>query len=87
MKLLGGVKGEDYDFFHELILSQEIGRLGTRGYFDGVRILHARRCLEASLCLMSTQLNAGVSRLETVKANWLTRQRHVDRTHAGDELR
>lgn len=35
-KLLGGVKGEEYDYFHELIISQEVARLGTRGYFDGV---------------------------------------------------
>jgi len=35
-KLLGGVKGEEYDYFHELIISQEVARLGTRGYYDGL---------------------------------------------------
>jgi len=35
-KLLGGVKGEEFDSFHELILSQEVARLGARGYYDGL---------------------------------------------------
>ena len=52
-KLLGGVKGEESDtsisschnsdlfnsfnYLHELILSQEIARLGARGYIDGLQ--------------------------------------------------
>ncbi|KAF8529223.1 acyl-CoA dehydrogenase [Hysterangium stoloniferum] len=36
LKLMGGlVKPEEFDYFHESILTAEIGRLGTRGYFDG----------------------------------------------------
>jgi len=30
-QLLGGVKGEEFDYFHELILSQEVARIGGRG--------------------------------------------------------
>ncbi|TFK56206.1 acyl-CoA dehydrogenase NM domain-like protein [Heliocybe sulcata] len=35
--LMGGViTSEEYDYFHELIINLEIGRLGTRGYVDGL---------------------------------------------------
>lgn len=35
--LVGGIKGEDFDYFHELILIQELARLGpARGYLDGM---------------------------------------------------
>jgi alkylation response protein AidB-like acyl-CoA dehydrogenase len=37
LKLLGGVKPEEYDYFHELILTQELGRVGARGYGDGLQ--------------------------------------------------
>lgn len=32
----GTVAPEEFDFFHESILTYELGRLGTRGYFDGL---------------------------------------------------
>lgn len=32
----GVVTPEEFDFFHESILTYELGRLGTRGYFDGL---------------------------------------------------
>jgi alkylation response protein AidB-like acyl-CoA dehydrogenase len=32
----GIVTPEEFDFFHESILTYELGRLGTRGYFDGL---------------------------------------------------
>ncbi|KAG8825220.1 hypothetical protein FRC17_008795 [Serendipita sp. 399] len=32
----GTVTPESFDFFHESILTYELGRLGTRGYFDGL---------------------------------------------------
>ncbi|TBU27688.1 acyl-CoA dehydrogenase NM domain-like protein [Dichomitus squalens] len=36
-KLMGGiVTPEEFDHFHELIVNYEIGRLGTRGYVDGL---------------------------------------------------
>lgn len=35
-KLLGDVKGEEYDYFHELIVTQEITRSMARGYGDGL---------------------------------------------------
>ncbi len=31
----GAVNGQEFDYFHDLILSQEIARAGTRGFFDG----------------------------------------------------
>ncbi|CCM04990.1 uncharacterized protein FIBRA_07188 [Fibroporia radiculosa] len=31
----GAVAPEEYDYFHELVLNQEFGRLGLRGYQDG----------------------------------------------------
>ncbi|KIM20508.1 hypothetical protein M408DRAFT_135293 [Serendipita vermifera MAFF 305830] len=37
LKLMDGViQPEEFDFFHESILTYELGRLGTRGYFDGL---------------------------------------------------
>ncbi|ORY33723.1 acyl-CoA dehydrogenase/oxidase [Naematelia encephala] len=36
-ELMGGVvKGEKYDYFHELVVNQEIARCGGRGYADGL---------------------------------------------------
>ncbi|PVF92887.1 acyl-CoA dehydrogenase NM domain-like protein [Serendipita vermifera] len=32
----GVITPEEFDFFHESILTYELGRLGTRGYFDGL---------------------------------------------------
>lgn len=36
LTLPGGVKGEDFDYFHELIITQELSRIGSRGYSDGL---------------------------------------------------
>ncbi|KAJ7170602.1 peroxisomal acyl-CoA-dehydrogenase [Mycena crocata] len=37
LTLMGGiVKPEEYDYFHELVLTQEIARCGARGYGDGL---------------------------------------------------
>ncbi|KDQ65086.1 hypothetical protein JAAARDRAFT_247631 [Jaapia argillacea MUCL 33604] len=37
LTLMGGiVTPEEFDYFHELIINFEIGRLGTRGYVDGL---------------------------------------------------
>ena len=33
--LLGGVKGEDFDYFHDLIVAQELSRAKARGFQDG----------------------------------------------------
>lgn len=33
--LNGAVKPEEFDYFHELIINQEICNPGTRGYNDG----------------------------------------------------
>ncbi|WWC85396.1 uncharacterized protein L201_000259 [Kwoniella dendrophila CBS 6074] len=36
-ELFGGVvKGEEFDYFHELVLNQEVARMGARGYGDGL---------------------------------------------------
>jgi alkylation response protein AidB-like acyl-CoA dehydrogenase len=35
-KLPGGVKPEEFDFFHELIAHQENARLGAPGFCDGI---------------------------------------------------
>ncbi len=36
-KLMGGVVSpEEFDYFHELIISFEYGRLGLRGSMDGL---------------------------------------------------
>jgi alkylation response protein AidB-like acyl-CoA dehydrogenase len=34
--LPGGLAPNDYDYFHELIVHEEIARLGTPGFFDGI---------------------------------------------------
>jgi len=34
-KLIGGVKGEEFDYFHDLIVSQELIRANARGFADG----------------------------------------------------
>ncbi|KAH8106347.1 acyl-CoA dehydrogenase NM domain-like protein [Cristinia sonorae] len=35
--LMGGIiKPEEFDHFHELIINYELGRMGTRGYVDGL---------------------------------------------------
>ncbi|KAM0754843.1 acyl-CoA dehydrogenase NM domain-like protein [Meredithblackwellia eburnea MCA 4105] len=36
LTLPGGIKGEDFDYFGELIVTQELVRTGTRGYADGL---------------------------------------------------
>lgn len=33
--LIGGVKGEDFDYFHDLIVAQELSRASARGFQDG----------------------------------------------------
>jgi len=33
--LLGGVKGEDFDYFHDLVTAQELSRANARGFQDG----------------------------------------------------
>jgi hypothetical protein len=30
------MKGEDFDYLHELVVTQELARMGARGYQDGV---------------------------------------------------
>lgn len=38
LTLMGGiVKPEEFDYFHELVIQQEIARCGTRGYGDGLQ--------------------------------------------------
>ncbi|GAA5911500.1 hypothetical protein JCM6882_000519 [Rhodosporidiobolus microsporus] len=37
LTLPGGVKGEEYDYFHEQIITQELVRGGARGYADGLQ--------------------------------------------------
>lgn len=34
-KLLGDVKGEEFDYFHDLIVAQELARANARGFQDG----------------------------------------------------
>ncbi|CAO3652770.1 unnamed protein product [Mucor hiemalis] len=36
MVLPGGVKGEEFDYFHEMIVHEELGRWKVRGFDDGV---------------------------------------------------
>lgn len=36
LTLMGGVKGEKFDYFHEMIVTQEIVRMPTRGYNSGL---------------------------------------------------
>jgi len=37
LSLFGGiVKPEEFDYFHELIITQELSRTGARGYGDGI---------------------------------------------------
>jgi len=32
----GAVKGEEFDYFHEMLINQELSRMGGRGYGDGL---------------------------------------------------
>ncbi|KAL7422285.1 hypothetical protein Q5752_002931 [Cryptotrichosporon argae] len=34
-ELVAGIKGEEFDYFHELVITQELARSGGRGYADG----------------------------------------------------
>lgn len=34
--VLGLVPGEQMDYYHELIITQELSRMGARGYGDGL---------------------------------------------------
>jgi alkylation response protein AidB-like acyl-CoA dehydrogenase len=36
-KLFADVKGEEFDYFHELIITQELVRMGARGFGDGLQ--------------------------------------------------
>lgn len=36
-KLFAGIKPEEYDYFHELIITQELSRCGQRGYMDALQ--------------------------------------------------
>jgi alkylation response protein AidB-like acyl-CoA dehydrogenase len=36
LKLFADVKPEEFDYFHELIITQELSRTGARGYGDGL---------------------------------------------------
>ena len=36
LKLFADIKPEEFDYFHELIITQEISRMGARGYGDGL---------------------------------------------------
>lgn len=36
-KLFADIKGEEFDYFHELILTQEIVRCAARGFGDGMQ--------------------------------------------------
>ncbi|GAA5922485.1 hypothetical protein JCM1841_004926 [Sporobolomyces salmonicolor] len=37
LTLPGGVKGDEFDYFHEMIITQELSRCGARGYADGLQ--------------------------------------------------
>jgi alkylation response protein AidB-like acyl-CoA dehydrogenase len=37
LKLMADVKPEEFDYFHELVITQEIARLGARGFADGMQ--------------------------------------------------
>lgn len=49
-KLLGHVKGEEFDYFHDLIVAQELSRINGRGGCPSI-ILSMVRCLAHSLVL------------------------------------
>ena len=36
LDLPGGFKGDKFDYFHEMIITQEMARIGARGYSDGL---------------------------------------------------
>ena len=37
LELFAGIKPQEFDYFHELILNQEIARIGARGFVDGMQ--------------------------------------------------
>ncbi|KAK4048618.1 hypothetical protein OIO90_005788 [Microbotryomycetes sp. JL221] len=37
LNLPAGLKGEEFDYFHELVITQELVRAGARGYADGLQ--------------------------------------------------
>ena len=36
-KLFADIKPEEFDYFHELIITQELSRCGTRGFMDALQ--------------------------------------------------
>ena len=45
LTLPGGLKGEDFDYFHELVVVQELSRIGAPGYMAGKLFLSLSRDL------------------------------------------
>ena len=37
LNLLSGLDGKKFDYFHELVVTQELVRCGARGYSDGLQ--------------------------------------------------
>ena len=47
LTMLGGVKGEKFDYFHDLITSQELARCNARGFQDGAFVSLSLLCMLA----------------------------------------
>ncbi|KAI8356629.1 acyl-CoA dehydrogenase/oxidase [Choanephora cucurbitarum] len=54
--LPGGIRGEDYDYFHEMILHEEFGRWKVRGFDDG--------CFGGFIISAPTVINFGSNELK-----------------------
>lgn len=50
----GIVKPEEYDYFHELVVTQEFARIGTRGYGDGMQVCFPPSCSLRSLRVLTS---------------------------------
>lgn len=54
LELMGGVvKPENFDYFHEMIVTQEFARVGKRGYGDG-----ELSCFYLAFCILTWRYQA-----------------------------
>ena len=78
LTMLGGVKGERFDYFHDLITSQELARCNARGFQDGAFVPSPPLCaaVACQACKPHRRIATGSSqrahgsRLTFLQATW-----------------
>lgn len=79
-KMLGGVKGEEYDYFHELVLAQETGRIGaySRGFQDALLAGEFNPCSSEGSRLLRNMWRRDVDRVDPGDELWDRRDEATD---------